>query len=153
MQGHLLAKTPMLRIHVPMYTHSGVTPPTYGCRKTAVSVNLRTRPCATASVAATLAAGTYFHFTGNKFSSTCGDRYTWVQVVWNNAVRYMANADPATGKSYAVYCPLMRPDPSPYPTTSNAFIASIARSVTAMQRASNIPASVTIAQASCVLGE
>jgi len=130
-----------------MRATAGITPPSYGCRVTTTSVNLRTRPCASASIAATVGSGTFFHYTGRKYTSTCGDKYTWVELMWNNAVRYMANGDPATGASYAAYCPTMQADPSPYPTSTKTFINSLAKGATAMMRASNVPASVTLAQA------
>ena len=125
---------------------AGITPPDYGCRQTTTSVPLRTAPCSTASTAATLPAGSFIHFTGERPASTCRDGLPWIKVIWNNQARYLSTAG-SSGSSTVKYCPLMEADPSPYPKSGNTFIDWAAPGATAMMRAANVPASVTLAQA------
>ncbi len=51
------------------------------------------------------------------------------------------------GSNTIQYCPLMLAAPSPYPKSGNAFIDGLAPGATAVMRTSNVPASVTLAQA------
>lgn len=128
---------------------AAVSSPSFGCRRvTASSLNFRSAPCSTATRLTSLPYDAWFHYTGVAKSSNCGDANRWIQVIWNNKVGWVSSGVPSTSTSYVRYCPQFKAYPlSPFPTSSNSFIRKVAPGAVRSMYVTNVPASVSIAQA------
>ena len=122
--------------------------PTYGCRRvSASSLNVRATPCATGRLITTLPNNAWIHYTGTAQASSCGDSNRWINIIWNNKPGWVSSGVPGTS-NYVIYCPLFKQYPlSPFPTSSKDFINKVAPGAVTSMWVTNVPASVSIAQA------
>jgi hypothetical protein len=122
--------------------------PTYGCRRvSASSLNVRETPCATGKLITTLPNNAWFHYTGTAQSSSCGDSNRWIRIIWNQRPGWVSSGVPGTS-NFVVYCPLFKQYPlTPFPTSSKDFINKVAPGAVTGMWVTNVPASVSIAQA------